>query len=537
MRSHTMHRNIRRSALRACACLLAFLLAGMPPCALASTSDVIAAQSLTLAIVADENMVLSPLSLRQRDPLSVLALCYEGLIALDDAEHPEPALAESWEPPRGNGSKWVFHLRPNVTFHNGKPLTAHDVCATLDYIFALGGYDEDRKSALPEEERGVHGNLVAYISGWQALDDLTVEITAARRYYGLLNAMTFPVLPAEEVGQAAPSGTGPYRIAEYTPGERIWLTAWRGWWQVPPTTQNIMANIYPDTEKALAAFDAGRVDATMTRSLSATRYAGSMRSFSLNYRTRQVEMLLMHNADRNKILAEEKVRRAVMLAIDRSALVRQAYQNMATPVTTPIAPGTWVYDESANRDGYDPAAARALLEECGWKLNSEGVRVRASGSTVTELRLRLLTYEEPGNSVRRSAATSIQEMLEQVGIITSLQVSPYESVKSRLSSGDFELVLCGMNLDVVPDQGFLLMSGINYCRYRSEAMTKLIQNWRKQVDEQDYRNALSEIQHLFATEVPFGCLYYRTGALLTRQTFTDVRDIRELELLRGIEAW
>ncbi|MDR3051362.1 MAG: peptide ABC transporter substrate-binding protein [Oscillospiraceae bacterium] len=522
----------KRPPARCLAALLA-LAALLPGPALAASHGL---TSLTVGIVAEERMVLSPLTVRERDPLNILALCYEGLVSLNDDEYPEPCLAESWDAPQGNSDRWIFHLRPGVTFHNGKPLTANDVCATLDYIFQLGGYDADRKSELPVEERGVWGNLIAYVSSWQAIDEATVQITATRRYFGLLNAMTFPILPAEEVANAMPAGTGPYRIEEYEPGERIWLSASSTWWKPAPAVANIVAYIYRDLDDVLNAFDLGQVDMAATRSMSATRYSGSMRSFSMNYRTRQLEVLLMQHTG---LLAQEYLRRAIMCAIDRSRLVRQVYQDMATPVNTPIAPGTWLYDESATQEEYDPAQARALLEQNGWLLGSDGKRSKSVDGVPTELSLRLFTYEEPGNSVRRSAAATIQEMLGEVGITCRLSSLSYSDTKLRLEKGGFDLVLGAINLDVVPDPGFMLMSGYatNYCRYNSENMTKLIKSMRIAVSDEAYRAAMREVQHQFVMDAPFMCLYFRNGALLTRQTFTDARSLREMELLRGIEVW
>lgn len=529
------------TTVRALALLLTWMLCLAPLCAGATGEESGKIQALTISIVMQNpSAFFSPLTLRERDPLSVLNLCYDGLVELDDTERPMPGLASSWEAPVEGGSRWTFHLRPDVTFHNGQPLTAQDVCATLDHIFfTLAQYDEERKnSPLDAEERGVYGNLNAYISGWRALDDSTVEITAARKYYGLLSAMTFPVLPASEVANQCPSGTGPYKIEVYEPGDRILLSSNSKWWNGrPPSVLNVMATIYPDTEKALAAFDAGEVTTTMTRSLSATRYSGSMRSFSIPYRTRQVEMLLMHQ--KSKMLGDEVVRRAIISAIDRTALTRQVYQNMAVPVTTPIQPGTWLYDESATQDSYDPEGARKLLDDNGWIQNSEGIRSKTVGGDQQVLSLRLFTSEEPGNSVRRSAAELISEMLSEVGIKVTITPYTHQELKGLLQEGNFDLALCGINFDVVPDAGFLLMSGLisNYCRYSSEPMTSLFNDMRKQSVEADYRKSMSAMQHQFVSDAPFMCLYARTGALLTRETFTNVTILRELDLFRGIESW
>ena len=93
-------------------------------------------------------------------------------------------------------------------------------------------------------------------------------------------------------------------------------------------------------------------------------------------------------------------------------------------------------------------------------------------------------------------------------------------------------------MDVCPDPGFILIRGNtgNYCRYKSSRMTELCEQLRKEYSFQGYRQRLMEIQSLFAEDCPFICMWYRCGALLTRKVFTTVRDVREPEILRGIES-
>ena len=178
------------------------------------------------------------------------------------------------------------------------------------------------------------------------------------------------------------------------------------------------------------------------------------------------------------------------------------------------------------------------MKEAGWTPNEAGVLERFIDGSPTPLRLNLLTYEEPTGGVRQSAANTIADMLRVVGIDCSVSIASFGRVKERLSKGNYDLVLCGMNLDVVPDPGFMLLGiDTNYARYRDDTMDSLIKNMRSQTSESGYKQALSEVQQQFVADAPFMCLYFRTGVLLTRDTFSDVRVLRELELFRGIEAW
>jgi ABC-type transport system substrate-binding protein len=113
----------------------------------------------------------------------------------------------------------------------------------------------------------------------------------------------------------------------------------------------------------------------------------------------------------------------------------------------------------------------------------------------------------------------------------------FDEVSGHLAAGSYDLALAAYQMDSVPDPGFMLMSNNtgNYCRYKSEEMTDLCNELRKKNDPDAFAQALAAIQQKFAQDVPFICLFYRKGAILTHKMYTTARDVRELELLRGIE--
>ena len=144
--------------------------------------------------------------------------------------------------------------------------------------------------------------------------------------------------------------------------------------------------------------------------------------------------------------------------------------------------------------------------------------------------LGLWVYEDPENDVRFETANMISDMLAEVGISIHIETVSYDECKNVLENGGF---------DLVPDVGFFLRKGNdqNYGRYNSSEMTSLIDTLRTQENQADFAYTSQAIQQQFAADVPFICLFYRTGAILTRKMFTTVRSIREFELLRGIEAF
>lgn len=503
----------------------------------------VAAQSesssfLTCAIVATDDLALRPLELNQRDVVSVLDLVYEGLFTMDDDYVPQPELAYSYEFV-SDGRRLRVTLRQDVKFHNGQPLTAHDVVATLDYMYDLSGFDEDLNSEVELTDRGLYYSTFYSVRSWEAQDDYTLLFNLRRASYGSLYALTFPILPASEVANEMPAGTGPYAYDGYERGSGIWLKANTAWWRRTPQVRNIRANIYKDSEKALTAFDSQDVDIAMTRSINASRYSGSLSSFSLSARTRQLEVMLLNRSYslfQSDDSGENLVRRAVSCAINRSELISSVYQGMATIAYTPVPTGTWLSNESTINDIYDPLMAESLLDQAGWKMADDGKRYKGSKAMPS---LRILVYDEPGSTVRTNAANKIAEQLQAVGIPCYVATWSRADVQAKLRSGDYSIALAAFNFDVGPDPGFTLTStaSCNFTRYRSTDMNNLLSQLRSSVTQMDYQHIMNLIQDQFEQDLPYIALYWRAGALLSRSAFTNARDIRELELLRGVESY
>ena len=123
--------------------------------------------------------------------LSIYDLVYESLVQIDENYMPQPYLAERWEESSG-GKYWTFYLRRDVSFTDGTPLTAADVVASAQYIL-------DKANDENITDHGFYSNLKYFVSGISAKDDYTVTVKTSRPYFGLLYAMTFPVVPAAYV--------------------------------------------------------------------------------------------------------------------------------------------------------------------------------------------------------------------------------------------------------------------------------------------------------------------------------------------------
>lgn len=461
--------------------------------------------------------------------LSIYDLVWESLIIIDDNYTPQPGLAESWEM-SSDGKTWTFHLREGIVFSDGTPLTAQDVVATTQEIL-------DRANDENTEDKGFYVNLKYFITSISAKDDYTVVIKAKRKYYGLLYELVYPIIPASQVKLDNPAGTGPYTIATFVAGDYMWLEANPHWWQTQPQVHDIMVYFRQTASDVIESYEYANVDAVFTRSIGAAQFKNGTNALSVTYRTNQLEVLGMNNSSSE---LTKEVRMAIRYAVDPDKIISQVYSDMAIAADTPMMPGTWMYNDSlSGYFAYDPDEARRLLYEAGWEDSDEdGIldRLNDEGKKVN-LHLSFYVYEEPDNNVRIEAANMIAQMLADVGISTKITPMSMGGIQEKLSAGSFNLALVAYSMDFCPDPGFLLMRANtgNYYRYRSDRMNALCDELRTCKTQEEYRNVLYQIQEVFAEDCPFICLYYRTGTILTRYMYTTVRDIREYQLLRGIQ--
>lgn len=490
--------------------------------------------SLTVGIILTKTPAMRPFDPQERDILSVYRMIYESLVVINDQYEPEHGLAESWDV-SADCRTWTFQLRKDAAFSDGTPLTAKDVAASAQYILDRAGSDES-------VDKGYYRNLNYFVASVSANGDRTVVIRAKaeRRNWAFLYAMTFPILKAEQVADDNPLGSGPYMVTGRDPSY-LWLEANPYWWHSPPQVKRISFMIRSTDQEVINAYQYANVDAIFTRSISASSYSTGSSTLVMTSRTNQLETLLINN--HSAPLDEVAIRRAIRLAIDPDALATKVYNGMVLRTDVPFIPGTWMYHPSLPAQfGRNVTEAARLLTAAGWTdTDDDNVRdkPKADGSGTSRLHLRLLVYEEPDNNVRRPVATQIAEWLAAVGIETEIITGTMQTIQERLKAGNFDLCLASFAMDPVPDPGFLLMNGNtgDYSRYRNKEMTELFTTLRGQTKQEGYQAQLYRIQEKFVTDCPFICLYWRRGVVLTRKMYTTCRDVRELELLRGIETF
>lgn len=447
---------------------------------------------------------------------------FNGLVGLDEHLNPVPELAERWEIEDG-GQTYRFFLRRDVRWHDGQPFTSRDV----EFTF---------KNALLRYHSRTRAALEGVLSSIHAPDDHTVVFRLKGPYSPLLQRLDVveaSIIPKHRfdgqdllTGEPTrhPIGTGPFRFVNYAAGDRLVLTKNPDYFRSGlPRVDGVVFRIFPNSATAVAALEAGDVDfvssvpgADLERLRSNRRVTvvpssgGSGGSICQD--------VLIPNLT-TKPFSDIRVRRAFAHAIDRQFIVDRVYFKQGRAATGPISHLlTWAYTPDVRQYAYDPARARALLDDAGLKASPGAARLT-------------ITFTHANNHGRLGQA--LREQLKAVGIDLKLQVMDFNAaVEQVFVKKTFELGLASYCNGADPDIGVrrvYVSSNIgpfpfsNGAGYRNSRIDALFDAAAREADRTERRKRYVEIQQILAEEVPYFWLIDSEGFRAHRREFSGFR--------------
>ncbi|MCR4578655.1 MAG: hypothetical protein K5784_12195 [Clostridiales bacterium] len=472
-----------------------------------------------IGTVYQRGAAINPLYCTQRDLVSVNNLVFEGVMTLSDELRPTPELCLSYFV---NGKTVTFELRQNVRFHDGTYLSANDVYESYRRIKNIG-------------ENSPYYSRCQYISKMEVVDLYTVRVTGEYESVMTLYAMTYPVLHRSTLDETLPTGTGPY-MYNYSDGDWIQLDANPYWWKRAPVVDTVYIYRYDETGDALRALTSGEVNAVPTRSQTAALGRLLNDRMSVDYSTLTYEMLIPNTKE--QIFNDVRTRQAIMYAIDTSIIAKNIYMDMVMESEVPVITGSWLYEPQSAVYYKSPERALMLLKEAGWgDFNGDGILDKVVDGVLVQLEFTITTCVDDAANTRAHAAELISDQLRILGINISVSTVSKSSLQKRLKNGDFEMVLCGINLSIMPDLTFLLNSQgrMNYSGYSSADMNSFLRQLYDAKDETTFKAVMSQIQLKIAEDLPFLGLFFRKGTLMTTSQVSGLGAIIEGDVFKGFE--
>ena len=446
---------------------------------------------------------LSPIFVQTDTERDLTALLFRGLMRPDAGGVVVPDAAATWDV-SADGLRYTFSLRDDVFWSDGVRVTSEDV------LFTIRCVQDPAYTANPDV--ATFWRTVAM----EAPDDKTVVFHLTEPFAPFLDQTTLGLLPAHVLGKTAvadlaaspfnlqPIGNGPFKLEKfedmsvtlapnpYDGGRRPYLA-------------RLTFRFYPDRAQAVEAYvrkevmGVGQVaPADLVKVSNGALYSAPRPTFTVVYL----------NLDRF-IFQDKRTRQALLLALNRPALIRQALNGQALVADSPILPQSWAAAGDLPHYAYDPTRAAALLEQVGWK-DSDGDGIRDLGGQPFDFTL--VTTDEPA---RVAVAQILAQQWAAVGVRARVQTVNARALESvYFDTRLFDAALYGWSTtDSDPDpypfwHSTQVNEGKNIGGWANLDADSRLEQARQTPDPAVRAQLYREFQSIFTEEVPALLLYH-----------------------------
>ena len=442
-------------------------------------------------------------------------LLFSGLVRFDESGQPQADLAEAWGVSQ-DGKVYNFTIRSDAAWQDGTPVTSDDVLFTIDRMKGDG-------SLFPQDIKDLWNKIEV-----TKLNDKNLKFTLPEPFVPFMDYLTFGVLPkhllesvpADQMANAEfnikPVGSGPYKfdqlLVENGKITGVVLSVNPNYYGKPPYIEQVVFRYYPTSAAALDAYRQG--DVLSVSQITSDVLSAALEEQNLSiYTSRLPKMgMVMLNTKNPEtpFLDNAKVRRALMLAINRSYLINKYLQGQAMIANGPILPNSWAYHDGMEQIQYDPEAAINLLKTEGYVLPADGGQVRAKEGT--QLAFTLMHPDDPTHT---EIAKAIQSEWAEIGVKADLQAVPYDTlVRDSLASRAYQAALVDLDLSRTPDPDPYpfwhqaeATGGQNYSQWDNRSASEYLEQARVTADPELRKRLYRNFQVVFNKELPALPLY------------------------------
>ncbi len=403
----------------------------------------------------------------------------------EDQTELEPRIAESWEISE-DGKCYTFHLRDDVTFHNGEKLTAEDVAFSLDL------YNESE----------YQGAVVDGFDHYEIVDDNTIKVYTFSVYAPFLDNLSQMFVASkayfEEAGEdkfaQEPVGCGPYKWVSHEIGNKVELEAYDDYYRGAPSIKNVTFKVISDVASMGMAIQTGEIDfAEIDPSVVST--LESDENVAIDEATQTTFGFVAMNTEKEPY-NDVKFRQAINYAIDRQSIIDSVVEGYAVENSNLLTPDRLGYSEDQFQYTYDPDKAKELLKECGIE---EGYDL---GTMYVSEQYKLL-------------AQTIQANLEAVGLKCTIEILEFNAYLDKISQGDFGITCLQMSLEGDTQQVSMALCTeyigmANNARYSNPEIDELFNKAVHTIDEDERAAVYDEIFTKVQEDAVYAVLYNPT---------------------------
>ncbi len=446
---------------------------------------------------------------------------FNGLVKYDKDLNLVGDLAESFTA-SPDCREVVFRLRKGVRWQDGKEFTAADVLFTY------------RKSIDPKVATPYSGDFER-VETIEAPDDYTVRVTYKEPFAPGLASWGMGIIPKHILENAdlnttefnrKPIGTGPYRIKEWTTGQKIVLAANGEYFEGKPRVGEYVYRIIPDNATMFLELKAGGLDFMGLSPLQYQRQSDTdyFKQYFNKFRYPAFAYTYLGYNLLDPRFADRRVRRGIAHAINRPSVIEGVLFGVGRPADQPVPPESWAYNPGVPRFEYNPEKARRLLAEAGWKdTNGDGILDKDG----QPFRFTLMTNQ--GNNERAKTAEIVQRDLEKIGLKVEIRILEWQAFLHQfIDKKKFEAIILGWSLGRDPDSFDIWHSSktkegeFNFVSYSNPEVDRLLLEGRNTCDHDRRRAIYEKIHSLIAEDQPYTFLYYPDALPIVHKRFKGI---------------
>ena len=474
---------------------------------------------------------LNPLTFANTQSYQVVHLLFRALARRDSTlSNYTPDLLERWERPDSNTV--ILKVRPNLKWHDGRPVTAEDIVFTIER-------QGDSTTTSPRMAD------VGAVTSARAIDPQTVEVKLSRTGPSTVNAL-LEVIPVpkhllENVSPTdmrfnafsqKPVGNGLFRFGRWTKGQEIVVEANPDAPEGRPALDRIVIRVVPDATARLTQLLNGQGDAM--------KLAPEQRNQLQNARGVRLETAAQVRPgwiafNQQKAPANDAaVRRAFVMAINRQQIVQAQFGEQGTPALSPIPPALREHSADVRPIPHDPNGARQLLEQAGWRdTNGDGIREKGGQP------LRIDVEVSSADQMRKDMLIFMQQQLRQVGIDLQIREMERASWVDRLRNRQYVASfwgwgwgpgVMGPNAEMLFHSRSIPPNGPNFAGYSNPRVDGLIDQILVENDTTKARGLWRQLEQQVIDDAVYAPIFLDPEFYAVNQRFANVK-------FRGPEWW
>ncbi len=447
--------------------------------------------TITIGHSSKPDNIINPILTSETISANLMPIIFSSLVKFDGAGQPVPELAKGWEVSE-DGLVWTFFIRDDVEFHDGQPLTAHDVEFTYKAIM-------DPKNMSPRAKR------YELVERMELEGDYIFKIVLRHPFAPFMRRLDWPIAPKHLLENTdlsstpfnrRPVGSGPFKLVDWTKDDTIILDANREYFRKDrPILDRLVFKTYPDRKAALQAIADGEMDIALGLTASDLLFVSKRGPFRIYSASGASYYAIILNL-KDQLFRDIKVRKALDHAIEKDSIIANQLKGHGKICTGPFGVNSWAYNLDVESTPYSIKRARELLEQAGW-VDTDGDDILDKDGRPFEISLTVPNISD----VLGRIAVAIKAQLVKVGIRVNLRRiddselyrAPFQAMVTTILAGDEPESARG---------SWHSKSGENLASYQNDFVDTLMDLGRQEQDQEKRKITYHKIHEMIHDDCP-----------------------------------